>query len=70
VVLGIGSAIGGLISLPLLRLLSPLAIERSSIDSSAFLFAAALLILISICASFSPARRVARMDPSTVLRHD
>ena len=69
-VLGIGSAIGGLISLPLMRLLAPFVSENSSIDSWAFLSAAALLTLISIFASVSPARRAARMDPAMVLRHD
>jgi putative ABC transport system permease protein len=71
VVMAIGSLAGGLLSLPLVRMLSPLAVaDRTSIDASALLAATALLIVISVFASFFPARRAARIDPAIVLRHD
>jgi putative ABC transport system permease protein len=71
VVMSVGSMVGGLLSIPLLRILSPLASSgQPAIDFTALLVAGALLIFISIVATFSPARRATRVDPAMVLRHD
>jgi hypothetical protein len=69
--IGIGSLAGGVLSLPLLRVLSPLTMpDHPFMDTSALIIAAGLLISISGVATLSPARRAAQVDPAVILRHN
>ncbi len=63
--IGIGAAMSLLVAPALATFLAGL----SPADPTAFLAAAAILMLAAFVASYWPARRVARVDPLVALRH-
>ena len=67
-VVGIGLAIGVAVALWASRWLEPLLYETSGRDTSIYVFVAATLLLVSVAASWIPARRAARTDPNVALR--
>ena len=63
--------IGGIaISLASTRLLRSLLFEIQPIDPATLSAAAALIVIVTLAASFIPARRASRVDPIVALRHD
>ena len=67
---GGGIAIGLLISLWAVRLLSSLLFGVSATDASVFFGLPVLLFLVVLMANYIPARRSTRIDPLIALRHD
>ena len=64
----IGLAIGILASLIVTRVLSGLLFEVSSTDPVTFAGVSALLVAVTVLASYLPARRAASVDPQKALR--
>jgi putative ABC transport system permease protein len=52
------------------RVLSSLVFEISPTDPATFAAVAILLVLVTLLASYLPARRAASVDPLVVLRHE
>jgi putative ABC transport system permease protein len=65
-----GVSIGIAASFAITRLLSSLLFGVSATDPITFLGVAALLSLISLFASYVPARRALRLDPNNALRYE
>jgi putative ABC transport system permease protein len=65
---GIGVAIGIVGALGLLRLAADLLYGVGPDDPSTFLAGAILLAVVALTASYVPARRATRLDPSIALR--
>jgi ABC-type antimicrobial peptide transport system permease subunit len=65
-----GIVIGGLISLSLARWLKPLLFQESARDPAVYALVAAVLLAVSIVASYVPALRAARVDPNVALRSE
>jgi putative ABC transport system permease protein len=65
---GIGLAIGILISLAAMRVLSGLLHEISVADPTTFVGVSALLAVVALLACYIPARRATRVDPMVALR--
>jgi putative ABC transport system permease protein len=65
---GVGMALGLVGSMGASRLLEPFLYGVTSLDPATYVSSFALLALVSIAASWLPARRVARVEPSIVLR--
>jgi len=67
------AAIGGVLGLAgswmLMRALESQLFEVSATDPIVFTFISAMLILVTLLASFLPARRASRTDPAVVLRN-
>jgi putative ABC transport system permease protein len=63
-----GVAIGSVASLAVTRYLSALMFGVTAHDPLTFGAVAGLLVLVSVCASWIPARRATRIDPLTALR--
>jgi putative ABC transport system permease protein len=70
VMAAIGLFLGGILSIPLTRLLSGLLFEVEPIDPLTIAAAAVLLVLVSLGASWIPARRAMRVDPMVALRSE
>ena len=68
VVLGIGAAIGLALALAASRLIGSLLFGIAPTDPLAIGSALALLIGVAMAASYLPARRAARLDPTQALR--
>ena len=66
----IGVAIGIALSLGATRLLSTLLFEVKPIDPASLAIAAALVVAVTIAASYIPARRASNVHPMTALRHE
>jgi putative ABC transport system permease protein len=66
----LGVAIGVAASLLITRLLSSLLFGVSATDPITFAGVAALLSLVSVLASYIPARRAMRLDPNSALRYE
>jgi putative ABC transport system permease protein len=66
--LGVAVGIGGAFALT--RWMRSWLYEVSVTDPATFGTAAALLILIALCACYAPARRATRVDPMVALRHE
>lgn len=66
----VGLAIGLTGALLIGRLLEGLLYEVSPTDPATIGTMAALLLFVALLASWWPARRAARVDPMTVLRHE
>jgi ABC-type lipoprotein release transport system permease subunit len=54
----------------LTRLMSSLLFEMSPTDPLTFAVVALVLALVSLGASYGPARRASRLDPMRALRHE
>ncbi len=68
IVAGVGLAVGFVAAIGLTRLMEALLFEVSPTDPPTFGFVVALLFLVSIIASWIPARRAASVDPAIALR--
>jgi putative ABC transport system permease protein len=64
-----GLALGIALSLGVTRLLSSLLVGVTSTDVASYLLTVGLLLVVAIGATALPARRAARLDPLTALRH-
>ena len=64
----LGLAVGSVLSLAAAHWLAPLLFRESPRDPLVFGVASAVLIAASLAASLIPARRAARVDPTTALR--
>ncbi len=64
----VGTVIGLLASFAVSRLIASLLFELSPHDPLTFIGASTLTVLVALVASYWPARRIARVDPTTVLR--
>jgi ABC-type antimicrobial peptide transport system permease subunit len=67
---GLGLAIGVATALVLTRLVKNLLFGLSPTDPYVIGGSAATLLLVALLASYMPARRAARVDPVTALRHE
>lgn len=65
-----GLSLGLLLALSTGRLLSSLLYEVSPEDPTSFAAVAVFLVVVALAASFFPARRAARVDPTVALRED
>ncbi|MGH2508567.1 MAG: FtsX-like permease family protein, partial [Ktedonobacteraceae bacterium] len=70
---GLGLSIAGIVigiagALALTRLMKNLLFETGPADPVIFFGVSVLFLLVSLLASYFPARRAAEMDPMTVLR--
>ena len=68
IVAGVGLAVGFVAALGLTRLMEALLFEVSPTDPPTFGFVVALLFVVSVVASWIPARRAAAVDPAIALR--
>ncbi len=68
IVAGVGLAVGFVAALGLTRLMEALLFEVSPTDPPTFSLVVALLFVVSIVASWIPARRAAAVDPAIALR--
>jgi hypothetical protein len=66
----VGLFAGFAIALPASRLLRSFLYGASALDPVAYLSVAGILAIAAIAASYVPARRAARIDPVTTLRHE
>ena len=64
----IGVAIGIVVALPAMRLMSSLLVGVSAVDPLAFASVSVLLASVTLAASYVPARRATRIDPMIALR--
>jgi predicted permease len=64
----VGSALGVLVSVPLLQMIKPLIVEKEAARPDVLAFAAGLILAVVLLASFLPARRATKVDPIIALR--
>ncbi|HTZ31936.1 MAG TPA: FtsX-like permease family protein, partial [Methylomirabilota bacterium] len=67
---GIGILIGLILSIAVTRLLATLLFGVSATDPLTLAAVAALLAAVSLAATYIPARRASRLDPTTALRYE
>jgi putative ABC transport system permease protein len=67
---GIGIAIGVVVAMLAARALESMLFEVSSTDPAIYASVVGALLLVSLAASYFPARRAARVDPLIALRGD
>ena len=65
---GIGILIGLIVSVAGTRLMTSLLFQTSATDPLTFLTSAAIFVTVAFIASYVPARRATRIDPTTALR--
>ena len=70
VMAGIGLVVGGLLAIPLSRMIAGLLFEVSPIDPMSIVLAGALLVAVALAASWIPARRATGVNPMVALRGD
>ena len=63
-----GSALGVLVSVPLLQTIKPLIVEKDAARADVLVLAAGVVLVIVMLAGVLPARRAARVDPLVALR--
>jgi putative ABC transport system permease protein len=66
----IGIAIGLLAAFGLTRILASMLVEVKPTDPATFVSVAGLFLLIAVMASWLPALRASRLDPTTALRQE
>jgi ABC-type antimicrobial peptide transport system permease subunit len=66
----VGVVIGGAVALASGRWIAPLLFGESPRDPAVFVLVTAVLLLVTMIASFIPARRAALVDPNRALRSD
>jgi len=66
----IGAAIGGVIAFSVARLLTTWLFGVAPADPATFAASTALLLAVTLLASYVPARRASRIDPLVALRHE
>jgi ABC-type antimicrobial peptide transport system permease subunit len=66
----VGVALGGLLSVGLTRMLRTLLFQVEPFDPISLLAAALVVVFVTVCASYAPARRASRVDPLVALRHE
>ncbi|MEZ5285833.1 MAG: FtsX-like permease family protein [Vicinamibacterales bacterium] len=67
---GAGVAAGIVAAAGLTRFLESFLYDNTALDPSTFAGAAAVLVLVSLAAAWSPIRRAARIDPAIVMREE
>ena len=67
---GLGAAVGLLLAVASVRVLSTLVYGVSPTDTVSFAIATLVLFIVSMAACYVPARRAARVDPSIALRSE
>jgi ABC-type lipoprotein release transport system permease subunit len=67
---GIGLAVGLIAAVAATRLVASMLFEVKASDPATYIGVAALLGVVSLAASYIPARRAARVDPVSALRQD
>jgi putative ABC transport system permease protein len=65
-----GAVLGVLVSLAATRLIRGLLYGVSATDKATYLLTPAILLAVSLMATFFPARRAAKIDPLDALRHE
>jgi putative ABC transport system permease protein len=70
VLTGIGLAVGLIAAVAATRLVASMLFEVKASDPATYIGVAALLGVVSLAASYIPARRAARVDPVSALRQD
>jgi ABC-type antimicrobial peptide transport system permease subunit len=70
VLVGSGLAIGLVVSIPLTRMMSHLLFGVTATDTATFVGVPLLLFSVGLLASYVPARRAMRVDPSLALREE
>jgi putative ABC transport system permease protein len=65
-----GVLLGIAASLAVTRAMRSLLYEVAPTDAWTFLASSLLFIFVALAATYVPARRAARLDPSEALRHD
>jgi len=65
-----GLAIGTMAALAVTRLMSGLLFQVSAADPASFAASALLFAAIAVLASYLPARRATRVDPTEALRYE
>ena len=68
VIVGVLLGLGGAFALT--RVLESLLFDTSPTDPWTFVLVGSVLVGVSLCASFLPARRASRIDPREALRAD
>ena len=67
---GIGLALGLLGSFALSRTISSFLYETSAVEPNTYVAVSLVLIAVTVVACLAPARRAARVDPISALRHE
>ena len=67
---GAGIAIGAAASVGVGRVLQSLLFGVSATEPSVFAGVSVALLIVAVMAAYLPARRAARVDPVTALRHE
>jgi hypothetical protein len=70
VLTGIGLTVGLIAAIAATRLVASMLFEVKASDPATYIGVAALLGVVSLAASYIPARRAARVDPASALRRD
>jgi ABC-type antimicrobial peptide transport system permease subunit len=66
----IGISVGLVASISLTRLLKTLLFEVTATDTITFVSMSTLVVVVTLLASFIPARRASRVDPMEALRYE
>jgi ABC-type antimicrobial peptide transport system permease subunit len=66
----VGAAIGIALSLAATRLLAALLFEVKPIDPATLALSVALVVAVTLAASYFPARRASLVEPMAALRHE
>ena len=64
----VGSALGVLGSIPLLQMIKPLIVDKEAASPDVLILAAGLILAVVLLASFLPAHRATKIDPTEALR--